>query len=250
MSADHLSEETVGAFVDEELPSEAEARVQQHLRECPLCSLRVSTTQRLKSAVRRAANTDPLRYERAAALLSIASGDSPKRAKVVSLPKVMWGSIAAALLFAVGLGTWNRSSQHAALTAELLDQHLAVLAEAATPQVVSTDRHTVKPWFQGKLPFSFNLPEQSALPRDTVLQGADFTYAGGKPAALLLFSIRKHRASVFVTQAGRAADPGWHAYRSGFSISNGRVAGLDLTAVSDVSRSDLDALIESLSRAQ
>ncbi len=40
-----------------------------------------------------------------------------------------------------------------------LDQHLATLSSGATPQVVSTDRHTVKPWFQGRLPFSFNLPE-------------------------------------------------------------------------------------------
>ena len=55
------------------------------------------------------------------------------------------------------------SAEHAALVTEVFDQHIATLAGSSPPQVVSTDRHTVKPWFQGKIPFSFNLPEN--LPR-------------------------------------------------------------------------------------
>ena len=104
------------------------------------------------------------------------------------------------MLLAVSLIGWRQLHETNTLAAELLDQHLATLSSAATPQVISTDRHTVKPWFQGRLPFSFNLPDAQALPPDTTLKGADLTYLKGQPAALLLFTIHKHEVSVFLTQ--------------------------------------------------
>jgi anti-sigma factor RsiW len=64
--------------------------------------------------------------------------------------------------------------------------------------VISTDRHTVKPWFQGKIPFAFNLPE---------LQNSEFSLIGGRmtyldqtPGAHLIYDARKHHISVFVFQ--------------------------------------------------
>jgi len=136
------------------------------------------------------------------------------------------------------------------LSAELLDQHLATLSSAATPQVISTDRHTVKPWFQGKLPFSFNLPEPSALPPDTVLKGADFTYVHGQPAALLLFTIHAHEVSVFVTQ--RAGGSGWEpaGVRSGFAIRSATTKELRIVALSDVNPAELEGLVAVLVKVQ
>jgi anti-sigma factor RsiW len=64
--------------------------------------------------------------------------------------------------------------------------------------VISTDRHTVKPWFAGKIPFTFNLPE---------LQNSDFSLLGGRvtyldqaPGAHLIYQVRKHRISVLIFQ--------------------------------------------------
>jgi anti-sigma factor RsiW len=82
---------------------------------------------------------------------------------------------------------------------EVADQHIARLAAGSPPQVISTDRHTVKPWFQGKLPFSFNLPDE--LPADAKLDGANLTYIRDQPGAQLLYSIGKHHVSAFVTEA-------------------------------------------------
>jgi len=42
---------------------------------------------------------------------------------------------------------------------EIADLHVAALASSSPVDVISTDRHTVKPWFQGKIPFAFNLPD-------------------------------------------------------------------------------------------
>ena len=46
---------------------------------------------------------------------------------------------------------------------EVADLHVATLASASPVDVVSTDRHTVKPWFQGRIPFTFNLPELAGI---------------------------------------------------------------------------------------
>jgi len=120
-----------------------------------------------------------------------------------------------------------------------------------TPQVISTDRHTVKPWFQGRLPFSFNLPDAAALPPDTALKGADLTYFNGQPAALLLFTIHKHQVSIFLTQRANGpiltALPTTHA---GFTIQSTTTRELCILAVSDVNPADLGLLVASLARAQ
>ena len=117
--------------------------------------------------------------------------------------------------------------------------------------MISTDRHTVKPWFQGRLPFSFNLPDAVALPPDTVLKGADLTYFNGQPAALLLLTIHKHQVSIFLTQRANgpmlAAPSTTHA---GFTISSAGTRELCILAVSDVDPAEIDLLVASLVRAQ
>jgi anti-sigma factor RsiW len=249
MSADHLTSETLGAFVDGELSGKAQAEAHEHLQECHSCALRVLAEQQLKNTVRQGHRFTPSQ-ETLARLSSQARKAPPKQARLIPLRTVAWSSAVAALLVALFVGSWRQINQHARLSAELLDQHLASLSDASSPQVISTDRHTVKPWFQGKLPFSFNLPEANALPPDTVLQGADFTYVEGKPAAMILFTIHKHRVSVFVTEEERVTVPGLGASRAGFNISHAHAAGLDLTGVSDVNRSELDALISTLAKVQ
>jgi anti-sigma factor RsiW len=79
---------------------------------------------------------------------------------------------------------------------ELADLHVATLASNTPVDVVSSDRHTVKPWFQGRIPFTFNLPE---------LAGSNFTLIGGRvfyleqtPGAHLIYQVRKHEISVFI----------------------------------------------------
>jgi anti-sigma factor RsiW len=162
-----------------------------------------------------------------------------------------WAGLAAAILVVVSLLGWRQIHQTNTLATELLDQHLAALSSGATPQVISTDRHTVKPWFQGRLPFSFNLTDPTALPPDTVLKGADFAYVNGQPAAVLLYTIHKHQVSIFLTQ--RTQIPmlvTLPSVREGFNLRSATTAGLRLVAVSDVNPADLDRLVAALVQAQ
>jgi anti-sigma factor RsiW len=141
------------------------------------------------------------------------------------------------------------SAQFAALATEVCDQHIATLAANAPPEVVSSDRHTVKPWFQGKLPFSFSLPDN--LPSGTTLDGANLTYIHGRPTAQLLYSIGKHRVSVYLEQGTNdSISEGLSTDHSGFHVLNFKAGDLEGIAVSDVDPARLSDLVNTIANVQ
>jgi len=166
---------------------------------------------------------------------------------------------AAAILLVISSGLilmlqGRRGEERAALeyqaqVSEVSDLHIATLAAGLGPQVVSSDRHTVKPWFQGKLPFSFNLPDN--LPADTKLDGADLTYLHNQPVAQLLYTIGRHRVSVFLTER-RSGEPmdGKQSEHSGFKVTSVGVGDLDIVAVSDVDQARLVELVSLIRSVQ
>jgi anti-sigma factor RsiW len=248
---EHLNPDTLSAFIDGELPDAEQGAIEQHLAGCHACALRVLSATQLKAATARAGRRFAPSPDALARLTAQLHQQSPATSRIHAIRRMTWIGLAAALLLAVSLVGWRQIRQTNSLSAELLDQHLGTLSSGATPQVISTDRHTVKPWFQGRLPFSFNLPDTQALPPDTTLKGANLTYLKGQPAALLLFTIHKHQVSVFVTQ--RSGGPNLTTLpgvRSGFSIDTASTRDLQIVAVSDVNPADLNALVAVLSKAQ
>ena len=253
---DHLNAEKLNAFIDGELPPDERQGIEQHLTGCHVCTVRVLSATQLKAATARAGHRftpSPVTLARLTAQLQTETRTkkTTRLYSMTSLRPLAWAALAAAILLTVSLVGWRQSRQTNSLAAELLDQHLATLSSGATPQVISTDRHTVKPWFQGRLPFSFNLPDPAALPPDTTLKGADLTYINGQPAALLLFTIHKHEVSIFLKQ--RASAPILTALpstRSGFAIYSATTRDLCIVAVSDVNPADLKILLAALVRAQ
>jgi anti-sigma factor RsiW len=262
IASEHLQPSQIDAFADHELsPDEARA-LQQHLATCHPCSLRVLSAINLKHATAAAGQRFDPSSAMLARLTSQLQQDSvlqnshqpnpqPKRSRSSWPSFALWPALAAALLLAaIFLGVGSLRRLRAVQSAELLDQHLATLSSAATPQVLSTDRHTVKPWFEGKLPFSFNLPEPTSLPPGTALKGADLSYLDGRPAALLLFSIGKHQVSVFVAQRSSFNLAPANSTRSGFTLRSTTGGDLRFTAVGDVDPPQLDGLLSSLASAQ
>jgi anti-sigma factor RsiW len=274
-STEHLDPDMLSAFIDGELSQQQRQGIDQHLTNCHACTLRVLSATQLKAATARAGHRfapPPEALSRLTAKLhsqqtqpqqiqpqqiqpqQIQPHQQPQKktsAPIFSIRPAAWAALAAAILLTVSLLSWRQLHQTNTLAAELLDQHLATLSTAAIPQVISTDRHTVKPWFQGRLPFSFNIPDATALPADTLLKGADLTYLNGQPAALLLFTIHKHEVSIFLTQ--RSASPTLAtlpATRAGFTLHTATTPDLNIIAVSDINPSDLDNLIAALVQAQ
>jgi anti-sigma factor RsiW len=249
--AEHLSADELNAYIDGELPADEERHIQQHLAHCHSCSLCVLSATQLKMATARAGQCFAPSPEALARLTGRLHSRPGAVARFDSFRPVAWGTLAATTVLALSLLGWRQFHQANTLAAELLDQHLAALSSSAEPQVISSDRHTVKPWFQGRLPFSFNLPEPEALPPDTVLKGADLTYFDGQPAALLIFTIHKHQVTVFLTQQQNGPVlAGIPRSRAGFVIHSATASHLDIIGVSDVNPAELDLLIASLVRVQ
>jgi anti-sigma factor RsiW len=246
----HLSSDQLSAFVDGELSPVEANEIQLHLPECHSCALRVLSATRLKAATARSAQQFTASPDALARLTAqLRPQETKKAARLYSFPTATWAAIAAALVLAVSLLGWRQLHPTNTLSAELLDQHLAALSNGAAPEVISTERHTVKPWFQGKLPFSFNLPE--VLPADMTLKGGDLAYLSGQPAALLLFTIHKHEVSVFLTQrSGSTTTAALPEIRSGFVLHQAMTHDLRIIAVSDVNPADLDLLVSALVAAQ
>jgi anti-sigma factor RsiW len=251
----HLDPDQITAFVDGELSSSEVHGVQQHLADCHPCAMRALSATQLKAATARAGQRFAAPPEALARLTAQLRSQDPKKTarvypfRTYSFRTIAWTALAASLVLAVSLIGWRQTRQANALSAELLDQHLATLSSGAPPEVLSTDRHTVKPWFQGKLPFSFNLPD--VLPADTTLKGGNLTYLNGRPAALLLFTIHKHEVSVFLTQrSGTDIATLPSGIRSGFDIHYASTHDLRIAAVSDVNPADLELLLSALVHAQ
>ena len=263
---DHLSPRELNALTDGELSSEQLAVVSEHLAGCAACTSSALSQSLLKSATARAGRRyAPQEELRERILLNVREAadrvesgkpnDIPVRGSRTGL--LGWAATAAILLIAMTGFVFQRNAQRtqiaaaefAAMVTEVSDQHIAALAATAPPEVISSDRHTVKPWFQGKLPFSFNLPED--LPADAKLDGANLTYIHNQPVAQLLYSIGKHRVSVFVAEGQsplRARN--LTAEHEGFHVMAMTAGDAEIIAVSDVDPARLSDLLHRIGQVQ
>jgi anti-sigma factor RsiW len=250
MSLSHLHPEILGAFVDGELSPLDQSAAEAHINSCHVCSTAALALHHLRSATKSAAFCNVPAPDALARLRSAARPPEAQRTRLVGPGAVLVPLAAALILGTAVLGGWIWVRQSDSLALEVLDQHLSTLSPASQPEILSSDRHTVKPWFEGKLPFSFNLPEANALPADTVLDGADLVFIHGRPTALLLFTIHKHHTSIFVSQASPFATTRYRQRRSGFEFVEAKTAGLEFLAVGDANPTELNALVRALITVQ
>ena len=252
--SDHLSSVELNRLADGELSPEQLEAAQQHLEGCPACTSEALAEALLKRAVTRAGHRYVVPADLAELLKKRAVATAPQSPAPASqstrrFALAGWATAAVLLLAGVLLFFRGVRDPGGPLVAEVSDLHIATLAANQPPQVVSSDRHTVKPWFQGKLPFSFNLP--STLPADVVLEGANLTYLGNQPVAQLIYSIGHHRASVFLRQHHEVKnDVQAGTEYSGFHVTAFSTNGLDVVAISDVDPSRLRELANLIEQAQ
>ena len=230
------------AYVDGELDSNEARTMASHLRGCAQCANAVLERVQLKRSVQIAGK----RYAPSAELRNrISRSVATKPARKTAWLWILAVPALSVIILSVGLNFYVRhgNERRQIVYSELADLHVAALASAAPVDVVSTDRHTVKPWFQGKIPFTFNLPE---------LQGTEFTLLGGRvtylaqtPGAHLIYQVRKHEISVFIFQdrgdeTGRL--PSGAVHTLSFNAENWSANGLRYFVVGDVGAADIQAL--------
>jgi anti-sigma factor RsiW len=228
-------------YLDGEL-SEAEIRTfAAHVRNCPSCSAdalpRVQMKRTIQVDGRRFAPSVEFRRR-----MQQKIAPKPRRG-----PRLGWifAAVAAAIL-AVGtltstyLGTRFGRDQ---VFSEIADLHVATLASSSPVDVISTDRHTVKPWFQGKIPFAFNLPELQHS--EFSLLGGRMTYLEQTPGAHLIYDVRKHHISVFVFQERAlpaSLEKSFSPQGQPFNLETWSQGGLRYFVIGDASTADIDSL--------
>jgi len=223
------------------------ANLEAHLRTCPSCAADALDRMRIKRITQVAAAT---RYAPSPQFRLRIEKSIQKRSKRVWT--FTWIRVAAAavalVLILTSVVLWTQHSVRQQTLAELLDLHVATMASANPVDVISTDRHTVKPWFQGKIPFTFNLPE---------LQNSPFKLVGGRvmylkhyAGAQLLFELRNHRLSVFIIQDQPGLVPlamGVTTTRQmAFNLETWSEGGLRYVVVGDAAPEDIHQLSELL----
>jgi len=189
----------LGAYLDNELSAAQIGEVQGHLAGCSRCATEVAELVRLKRALRPAQGQfTPSAEFRRKIRLQVA----PKRRQWFSWPVLASvGGFAMALAVAVLVVMPHRADP----LDEVADLHVNALASTNPYDVVSSDRHTVKPWFQGRIPFTFNVPELAGT--EYTLLGARMVYLHQQPGAELIVGLRQHRVSVFIFEKSAAGSP-------------------------------------------
>jgi anti-sigma factor RsiW len=228
-------------YVDGELPVADAAALSAHLRACPDCAGEILQRVQLKRSVKTAGKRYVPSSELRSNILKKFGTKASRRAKwwrFALIPAL--ATLVAACLLTVYVQ--QEKSMRNRVYSELIDLHVATLASSNPVDVVSSDRHTVKPWFQGKIPFSFNLPE---------LQGSDFTLLGGRvfyleetPGAHLIYRIRKHDISVFILpeQFNHATFSTGAAVDHFFQTDSWTQNGLRYFVIGDANMGDLKAI--------
>lgn len=236
-----LWETKIDAYVDGELAQEEQRAFREHLASCAACSQDALGRMELKRDVHAAGK----RYQPSDEFRA-------RMARQITAPKprvIGWwrplGAVAAVLLLAFSVSILHvRHMQREQLVREIADLHVSNLASANPVDVVSTDKHTVKPWFQGKLPFTFDLPELSGTQFELV--GGRMVFVEQQPAALLVYGDRKHKISVLVSldRAGLEKLGSTETSVNSFHLETWSQRGLHYIVISDSSAQDVHALAE------
>lgn len=245
-----LARTIVHGYLDGELDAARAAEFESHLETCAECIAALEAQESLRSSLGRAQL-----YEKAPAKLrqNVLAGTRGVTPQVIRPRGVDWRwlSAAAAILLLLFAG-WQviprllGSDEQAALTAQIVDAHLRSLQPGHLTDVLSTDQHTVKPWFTGKLDFS--PPVTDFADDGFLLQGGRLDVVHGHTVAALVYARRKHLISVFIWPTPEKDVPPSSGSQQGYHWIDWRKGGMEFAAVSDVAPADLDQLQHLISR--
>lgn len=238
----------LAAYLDGEVPSEQANALEQHLRTCAGCTAEVVGMMSARRAMR-AAKT---RFTPSAQFRQkIQSQVAPKRRSFRAFG-LLPVALAALAIFVVALVWSHQNTLQAEAFREVADLHTGDLASANPYDVVSSDRHTVKPWFQGHIPFAFNLPEFTGT--EFTLLGGRLVYLHQQPAAQVVIGMRQHKISVLILQDSPALATAFPLstgadVRNSFNTETWSSHGLRFFVIGDAEKAEIQHLTQALQSA-
>jgi len=226
------------ALIDGELDAGHAREVEDHIAGCPRCAAALAGWRELSKAV---ADAD-LRYTAPSALRRRIEASLPQAQAQPSRRAVLRGfamgsavsAIAATGLIAIVL----RNDDQSRITSEIVSAHLRSLQAGHLTDVLSTDQHTVKPWFNGRLDVAPPVIDLTA--QGFTLIGGRLDYIDARPVGAIVYRRRLHVINLFVAQTASTES---RAARTetfqGFNVRNWSEGGLNYWAVSDIAADEL-----------
>lgn len=225
-------------YLDRELDLTTQLAVEQHLADCPACHALSQRQQALSAAL--GAQT---RYHRARPALAAGIQSALDKIDATSgttvRPAPRWLSLAASVAFAALVGSgvtyWLAgSSQEELFAQEVIASHVrAQMVAGRITDVSSSDSHTVKPWFNGKLDFA--PPVLDLTTQGFPLVGGRLDYLANRPVAALVYRHRQHLIHLFVWPAADQPNSAQRALtRQGYQVIYWSDAAMHYWAISDL----------------
>ncbi|HEV7402228.1 MAG TPA: anti-sigma factor [Chthoniobacteraceae bacterium] len=236
----------IQAHHDGELDAANTLQVDEHLADCPQC---FDALRRL-STLRGALQNDALRFTAPAGLrarirASVAQTATSEQEPVRARPwfqSMGWVAAAIAVVVSILTLTMQPARDGDRLVAELTASHVRSLMAAHLTDVASTDQHTVKPWFDGKLDFA--PPVRDLRETGFPLLGGRLDFIDGRPAAALVYGRQKHFINLFVWPAKTAAPRKLTTtQRNGYNLAQWSDGKMEFSAVSDLNEADLRVFV-------
>jgi anti-sigma factor RsiW len=239
------------AYLDDELDVAESLRVQNHLAECGDCRQAQDQHLALRSALR---DSDLFAYPSAdftkrieAAVRRAAKEEARSRRsswfESLGFESFRWVPATAVLLIVTTIGIFVamnslRSSHQQLIASAVLTGHIRSLQPNHLIDVPSSDRHTVKPWFQGRLDFSPPVPDLSEMGWNLI--GGRLDYVDGRPVAVLVYQRRMHNINVFLWPNHGSADGAIKQEEAqGYQILHWNGAEMTYWVVSDLNNAEL-----------
>jgi anti-sigma factor RsiW len=240
------------SYADGELDLVNHVKVEEHLEDCFNCDLYYKDLKSLKSAL----TEDQSLYFRAPADLkrsirsTLRAGGSERPSRNFWFGS--WTPVFAALgiafitlLTVITVLRPEANNSEDLVAAEMVSSHVRSMMLDHLMDVPSSDQHTVKPWFEGKLDFSppvIDLGQQGFT-----LVGGRLDYAGGRPIAAIVYKRRQHVINLFVyPESDSTSVTGKTLVKQGFNIVRWSRSGMAFWAVSDLNAVELQQFADML----
>ena len=249
MSTEHENiRELLHAYVDGELDLANARETERHLQSCADCR----GTEKAIRELRATLTKESTAYRAPAHLRRNVRTALRREARSTQQTLSPWlmfatGAAFAAVILGFALLQTTRAARTDAIVSQVVANHVRSLLAAQLVDVVSSDQHTVKPWFDGKIDFAPEVRDLSA--NGFPLVGGRLDYLDGKTVAALVYHRNKHPINLFITPAltSRSTSPS-AATRRGYNIFSWTNNGMSYWAVSDLNQGELRQFTDLLSR--
>lgn len=245
----------IDPYADGELEAAAILELEQHLQSCAACGRVWHNLQSLKKTLKQ----DSLYFPAPEELRDRIKSQLPLPSKAIAqkqawnwnwnwLTTVMSGLAAACLALLLTV-TMNRRASESPLPQEIVSSHVRSLMANHMLDVVSTDQHTVKPWFNGKLDFS--PPVKNLAEQGFPLIGGRLDYLDGRDVAALVFQRHKHVINLFIwPEKGKRSNPTSITSIQGYNVIHWSEAEMAFWAASDLNDKELIEFAQDFDKSQ